>query len=129
MTPHQLSSLQRINTSAAIIAAIILVQTLYFKFTAQPESVMIFSILGVEPWGRITTGVLELISAILILVPRTRLWGALGVCAIMIGAIGSHLLVIGTNGMQSSLFGLAIVALVCAIIAGGITFYLKRQKA
>ena len=59
-----------------IIAAVILLQTLYFKFTGQPESVTLFTTLGMEPWGRIGTGIFELIGSILILIPRTTLPGA-----------------------------------------------------
>ena len=59
-----------------LIAAIIMLQTLYFKFTAQPESVDLFTALGMEPWGRIGTGIFELIASILILIPRTTLLGA-----------------------------------------------------
>jgi hypothetical protein len=59
---------------AAIIAAIILLQTLYFKFTAQPESVYIFTQLGLEPHGRIGSGIFELITGILLLLPKTRIY-------------------------------------------------------
>lgn len=78
-----------------LTVAVILSQTLYFKFTAAPESIYIFTALGVEPYGRIGTGILELITVILILIPRTIVLGALLGCAIMIGAIFSHLLVLG----------------------------------
>ena len=60
-----------------LIAAVILLQTLYFKFTAAPESVYIFTKVGAEPWGRIGSGVVELIAAILLLAPRTTWLGAL----------------------------------------------------
>jgi hypothetical protein len=53
------------------IAAVILLQTLFFKFTAAKESVYIFTTVGMEPWGRIGSGVVELIAAILLLFPRT----------------------------------------------------------
>lgn len=75
--------------------AIILSQTLYFKFTGAPESIHIFSSLGVEPYGRIITGILELLVVILILMPRTVLIAAILGCGILIGAIMSHLLVLG----------------------------------
>ena len=60
-----------------IVAAVILLQTLYFKFTAHPESVAIFSSLGVEPWGRIGTGIIELIAGILLLLPAFAFIGAI----------------------------------------------------
>jgi len=52
-----------------IVAAALLLQTLFFKFTAAPESVYIFTKVGLEPWGRIGSGVVELIAAIMLFVP------------------------------------------------------------
>ena len=60
-----------------IIAVVILVQTLFFKFTGAEESIFIFTTLGIEPYGRIGSGIVELIASILILIPRTTLLGAL----------------------------------------------------
>ena len=59
-----------------IAAAVILLQTLYFKFTGHPESVELFSKLGVEPWGRIGTGVIELVTGVLLLIPSTACSGS-----------------------------------------------------
>jgi uncharacterized membrane protein YphA (DoxX/SURF4 family) len=97
-----------------LIAAIILLQTLYFKFTGQPESVELFSKLGVEPWGRIGTGVIELIASILLLIPSTVIIGAFLGVGLMGGAILSHLLVIGieSNADGGQLFMLAFVVLI-----------------
>ena len=78
-----------------ITAAIILWQTLYFKFTAHPESVELFTKLSVEPWGRIGTGVIELIVGILLIVPTTAFFGAFFGAGVMSGAIFSHLTIIG----------------------------------
>lgn len=77
------------------LVALILLQTLYFKFTAAPESVYIFSRLSLEPWGRISTGIMELIASVLILIPRTKVPGALLGLGIMAGAIASHFLFLG----------------------------------
>jgi uncharacterized membrane protein YphA (DoxX/SURF4 family) len=101
-----------------IIAAVILLQTLYFKFTAHPESVALFSKLHAEPWGRIGTGILELITGILLLIPSTTRFGAVLAFNLMIGAIASHLFVIGleSSGDGGKLFGLAIAVLICSII-------------
>ena len=60
-----------------LITAAILAQTLFFKFTGAEESKYIFSTLGIEPWGRIGTGIAELITVVLILTPRTVTLGAL----------------------------------------------------
>ena len=101
-----------------IIAAAILLQTLYFKFTAQPESVELFSKLGVEPWGRIGTGVIELIASLLLIIPWGVFVGALLGVGLMAGAIASHLLVIGIESKEDGgqLFMLAIVVLACCLI-------------
>ncbi|MFZ6000324.1 MAG: DoxX family membrane protein, partial [Bacteroidota bacterium] len=61
---------------ARLVAAFIMVQTLYFKFTGAPESVEIFTTVGMEPWGRIGVGVMELIASVLILIPAVSWWGA-----------------------------------------------------
>lgn len=97
-----------------IIAAVILLQTLYFKFTAQPESVELFTKLGMEPWGRIGTGIGELITAILLLIPRTTLLGAVMGVGLMSGAIFFHLTKLGINfGGDAILFSYAVITFVC----------------
>lgn len=78
-----------------IVAALIMLQTLFFKFTGSEESVYIFSQLGLEPWGRIITGILELVASILILYPKTTFFGAVLAIGLMIGAIGAHLTKLG----------------------------------
>lgn len=80
-----------------LLAAIILLQTLYFKFSAAPESIYIFSRLGMEPWGRIGTGIFELIAGVLILIPATTVWGCLLAIALMAGAIFFHLTSLGVS--------------------------------
>jgi uncharacterized membrane protein YphA (DoxX/SURF4 family) len=95
-----------------LMVAAILLQTLFFKFTGAEESVYIFSTLGVEPWGRIGSGVIELVAAVLLLVPATAPFGALLTMGLMAGAIGSHLTVLGIDvrGDGGLLFGLALAA-------------------
>ncbi|TRX40014.1 DoxX family protein [Flavobacterium restrictum] len=104
--------------SLRIVAAVILLQTLYFKFTAAPESVYIFATLGIEPFGRIGSGIGELIAAILILIPRTTLLGALMGCGVMIGAIASHVFVLGIEVQNDGgeLFILAVITFLCCAI-------------
>lgn len=101
-----------------LIAVVILVQTLYFKFTAAEESVYIFTTLGVEPYGRIGSGIVELIASILILIPRTTLLGALLALGTMMGAIFSHIFVLGivVKNDGGTLFALAIITLICCLI-------------
>ena len=101
-----------------LIAAFILLQTLYFKFTGAPESVYIFSKVGIEPWGRIGTGVAELIASALLLIPSTIVIGALMSIGIMAGAIVTHLFVLGlvVQNDGGQLFIYAITVLVCSVV-------------
>lgn len=98
-----------------VLAALIMLQTLFFKFTAAPESVFIFTTLGVEPWGRIISGILELIASILLFVPGFIGIGALLGVGIMSGAILSHITILGISVMddQGYLFGLGLIVLFC----------------
>ena len=109
-----------------LVVAGILLQTLFFKFTGAPESVYIFSTLGAEPWGRIGSGVVELIAAILLLVPATTTIGAALALAVIIGAILSHLTVLGieVQGDGGLLFGLAITV----FVASGVILLLRRGE-
>jgi len=102
-----------------IAAALILLQTLFFKFTAAPESVYIFTQVGAEPWGRIGSGIVELIAAILLLTPRLVWAGAFLALGVMAGAIISHLTVLGieVQGDKGLLFFLAIAVFVTSSIA------------
>lgn len=101
-----------------IIAVVILVQTLYFKFSAAEESVYIFSTLGMEPYGRIGSGVVELLASILLLIPRTSLYGALLGAGTMAGALLSHLLFLGIEVKNDggTLFILAIITFLCCLV-------------
>lgn len=102
-----------------LIAAIIMLQTLYFKFTASPESVYIFTTVGMEPWGRIGSGIAELIAGILLLIPRTTWLGALLGLGVMSGAIFFHLTMLGieVQGDGGQLFIYALIVFVsCAIL-------------
>lgn len=109
-----------------IIAAAILAQTLFFKFSGAAESKFIFNTLGVEPWGRLASGVVELIAVVLLLVPRTVTLGALLALGVMTGAIGSHLTKLGLVVMNDGglLFALAVMVFVC----GAIILLLRRQE-
>ena len=113
-----------------IIAALIMLQTLYFKFTAAPESVYIFSQVGMEPEGRIATAIAELAASVLILIPKTSLVGASIALFIMIGAIATHISILGIEVMKDhgQLF-------IYAVIVAMASFYIilrytrKRKKA
>jgi hypothetical protein len=101
-----------------LTAAVILAQTLFFKFTGAPESRYIFSTLGIEPWGRIGTGVAELVTVVLLLYPKTSVLGAVLAIGLMGGAIMSHLTRLGieVQGDHGLLFKLALTVLVAATI-------------
>lgn len=103
-----------------IIPAVILLQTLPFKFLGKPESVELFTTLTskalgngeLEALARIGTGMVELVAAILLLLPKFTFKGALLTAGTMAGALVSHLLFLGFEGMAGELAGLAIVALI-----------------
>ena len=105
-----------------ITTAVILLQTLYFKFTGAPESVYIFSQLNAEPWGRFASGIMELIAGILILLPRTAVYGAILSIGVISGAIMAHLtklgivLTIDGQSDHGSLFALALTIFVCSLL-------------
>jgi hypothetical protein len=110
-----------------VVVAVILLQTLFFKFTGAPESVYIFSKLGAEPWGRIASGVFELIAAALLLFPRTVVAGALLSLGVISGAIFSHLTRLGVAlaevGDRGELFALALV-----VFAGSAAVLALRRR-
>lgn len=101
-----------------LLAAAIMLQTLYFKFSGAPESIYIFSQVGIEPWGRIGTGVAELVASILLLIPRTIVFGAVMAIGIMAGAIATHLFILGISvqGDGGQLFAYALIVLVASLI-------------
>ncbi len=100
-----------------IVAAVILAQTLYFKFTGAPESVYIFTTVGQEPWGRYGSGVAELLAVELLLVPSTVAIGAGLSAGVMAGAIFCHLTKLGISvqGDGGQLFGLAVTVLIASV--------------
>lgn len=106
------------------LAAVILLQTLPFKFTGAAESVALFRELGAEPWGRFLTGGLELAAAILLLLPATVTKGAALSLILMLGALGSHLLVLGFSGDRGTLALMAFVVLA----ASAATLYIHRDE-
>ena len=125
MTSH--SKIERtISLICRGIAAIILLHTLFFKFTAAPESVYIFTKVGLEPWGRIGSGVVELIAAILLFVPRLHWLGAGIAIGVLAGAIFSHLTVLGIVVMDDGglLFFLAVITVVCCAVV----LFLERRS-
>lgn len=109
-----------------LTAAAILGQTLFFKFTGAPESRYIFTTLGIEPWGRIGTGIAEVVAVALLLYPRTSVLGAVLAVGLMGGAIMAHLTRLGieVQGDHGLLFKLAITVL----LASAIVVILRRRE-
>ena len=108
-----------------IIIAIILVQTLRFKFSAHPDSVYIFTKVGLEPYGRIGIGIVELIAGILLLIPKTAWAGATLAVGVLGGAIMMHLTTLGIeiNNDGGILFMTALITFIISLIV----LYLYRK--
>jgi uncharacterized membrane protein YphA (DoxX/SURF4 family) len=107
------------------LAALILLQTLFFKFTAAPESVYIFSTIGIEPWGRIGTGILDLIAAILILIPSTTAFGALLAVGLMTGAVFFHFTRLGISVLNDG--GQLFIYALLVLFSSSILVYAHRN--
>lgn len=108
------------------VAALILLQTLFFKFTGAEESRYIFTKVGMEPFGRIGSGVAELVAVILLLFPTTVALGAALSLGVMAGALFFHLTVLGieVQGDGGLLFGLAVTVFVAAAV---LLFLYRKQ--
>jgi len=119
--------LNAVSWALQIVVAIILLQTLFFKFTGATESVYIFSKLGAEPFGRYGSGVLELIASILLLLPRTVTIGAILALGTISGAIFAHLTVLGIRMKEvndnGELFALAMVV----FLASAVILLIRRR--
>jgi putative oxidoreductase len=98
-------------------AALIMLQTLYFKFSGAAESVYIFQTVGMEPWGRIGVGILELIASVLLLINSKAWVGAALAVSLMIGAIGMHAIFLGISvqGDGGQLFIYAVLVLLFSL--------------
>ena len=109
-----------------IVAALIMLQTLYYKFSASDESVYIFSVVGIEPWGRIATGVFELIASVLLLYPRTTHLGALLGPGLMSGALLMHFTLLGLEVKEDGglLFIYALLVFLCCLLL----LYFQRKQ-
>ncbi len=120
-----------ISWGLRIIVAAILFQTLFFKFTGAAESVYIFSKLGAEPWGRIGSGVVEVIAVILLLIPSTVTIGAILSLGTASGAILSHLTKLGIaviNSDGSSDGGLLFALALTVFVGSAIVLLIHRTE-
>lgn len=120
----------RIHTTASwifqLVAAVILAQTLFFKFSGAEESKYIFTTLGVEPWGRLVTGGVELVAVVLLLIPRTVTLGALLALGLMTGALGSHLTKLGVVVKNDG--GLLFVLAATVFACSAVVLVLRRRQ-
>ena len=102
-----------------LIVAVILLQTLFFKFSAAKEAIYIFSTLGAEPWGRIASGIFELIASILLFIPSMTTVGAAMALTATGSAILFHLTRLGIAltpvGDHGELFALAVLVTLCSM--------------
>ena len=115
-----------VSWALQLVVAGILLQTLFFKFTGAEESVYIFTIVGAEPWGRIGSGVVELIAAALLLIPALVPYGALLTLGTMSAALLSHLTILGieVKGDGGLLFALALAC----FVGSSIIVVLRRSQ-
>ena len=109
-----------------LLAAGIMLQTLYFKFSGAPESIYIFAKIGIEPWGRYFTGSSELVACILLLVPATQVMGALMGLGLMTGAIASHFLFLGIDVQGDG--GLLFILVSVTWLASGLILWFNRME-
>ena len=106
-----------------IVTAVILLQTLYFKFSGHPDAIHIFTSIGMEPWGRYGIGVIELIAGIMFFLPNLWRFAAFITVGLMLGAISFHLftplgIVVAYGGHSDGgqLFAMAVVTLIFSSI-------------
>ncbi len=115
LTPFQ----RRLSLICRCVAAGIMLETLWFKFTGHPESVWIFTKMGMESWWRYGQGIWELAASILLFVPRGLWLGCLLSLGAMSAAILSHFAVLGIaiQGDGGLLFGMACTAWLASFVA------------
>jgi uncharacterized membrane protein YphA (DoxX/SURF4 family) len=109
-----------------LVAAVIMLQTLYFKFSGATESIYIFSAIGMEPWGRIGTGIVELVASVLILFPRTTHLGAVLAMGLMAGAVWFHITKLGIEVMGDG--GQLFVYALLVLLASSVLLIIYRDK-
>jgi putative oxidoreductase len=84
------------------------------KLTSNPQAVQGFAMIGLGQWFRYLTGGLETLGAVLLLIPRLCGLGGLLLACVMVGAVATHLLVLGGSPVAA-----IVLLLVTAIIAWG----------
>ena len=114
-------------TLLKVLAAAIMVQTLYFKFLGAEESIDLFTKLAGENESimRIGTGVLELLAAIFLFVPSKTWFGAFLTVILMSGAIMSHLTILGIEHNNDG--GILFISAITTFLAGTILLIQNKK--
>jgi putative oxidoreductase len=112
--------------AARLVAAGLMAQTLFYKFSGSAESIYIFETVGMEPWGRIGVGILELIASILLLLNRSAWLGAVIAAGLMVGALGMHVIFLGIEVMNDS--GQLFIYALTVLLASIYIMVVDRQK-
>lgn len=110
-----------------LIAAVIMLQTLFFKFSGAQESIDLFTKIAGENEAlmRIGTGVVELIASVLLFIPKRTWLGALLAAGTMGGAIMSHLTILGIEHNNDG--GALFISAIITLIASGILLVLYKK--
>jgi uncharacterized membrane protein YphA (DoxX/SURF4 family) len=90
----------------------------FFKLSGDPQMVGLFDAIGLGQWFRYLTGSLEVLGAVLLLIPRLSGLGALLLVGTMLGAVATHLFVVGGSPLPA-----IILLVVTGVVAWG-----RRQR-
>lgn len=117
--PHRI-----ISWILQIVVAVLLAQASVFKLISDPDTVSLFTKLGMEPHGRIMTGIFELLACILLLIPVSSIYGALLAAGLMSGALLGHITKLGFTGPEGELGIMAILILLASLVI----LFLRRAQ-
>jgi uncharacterized membrane protein YphA (DoxX/SURF4 family) len=96
-TPNRVSQTKGANVALWVLQgllALAFVGAASGKLLGKPEMVALFDAIGIGQWFRYVTGLLEVTGALLIVVPRTKFFGAALLCVIMVGAVLTHVFIL-----------------------------------
>jgi uncharacterized membrane protein YphA (DoxX/SURF4 family) len=120
MTANQAPSIPRgqILLAALWITQIALASMFLFagglKLTGAPELVALFDAIGIGQWFRYVTGSIEVVSAVALLVPSLAAFGALLLIPTMVGAVFTHLFIVGGSAVPATVLLTGSLAVVWA---------------
>lgn len=107
---------RRITWAVRILLAITFAAAGIAKLASLPQMIAVFDAIGVGQWFRYLTGALEIAGVALLLAPATGYFGALLLALTMVGAVATHLLLIG---------GSAAPAVVLGVLSAFVAFRLR----